>query len=59
MHRHEALRLCPPAPGGQVATSDVVVDGYPVPAGTNMVVSIVPPVTASLGVYDAEDDRTV
>ncbi|MFN2562645.1 MAG: cytochrome P450 [Jatrophihabitans sp.] len=38
---HEALRLCPPAPAiGRMAMKDVVVDGYRVPAGTNLVVGI-------------------
>jgi cytochrome P450 len=38
---HEALRLCPPAPAiGRMAMKDAVVDGYRVPAGTNVVVGI-------------------
>jgi cytochrome P450 len=36
---HEALRICPPAPAlGRMAMRDAVVDGYLVPAGTNVVV---------------------
>jgi cytochrome P450 len=36
---HEALRVCPPAPAfGRLAMRDVEVDGYRVPAGTNVVV---------------------
>jgi cytochrome P450 len=36
---HEALRICPPAPAiGRLAMSDAVVDGFLVPAGTNVVV---------------------
>jgi cytochrome P450 len=38
---HEALRLCPPAAGiGRLATSDIVVDGYRIEAGTLMAVGI-------------------
>lgn len=38
---HEALRLCPPAPAlGRMAMQDVVVDGFLVPKGTNVVVGI-------------------
>ena len=38
---HEALRLCPPAPAiGRMAMRDVVVDGYRIPAGTNLVVGV-------------------
>jgi cytochrome P450 len=38
---HEALRLCPPAPAvGRMAMKGAVVDGYRVPAGTNLVVGI-------------------
>ena len=36
---HEALRLCPPAPVvGRLAMSDVVVDGFRIPRGTNVMV---------------------
>jgi cytochrome P450 len=36
---HEALRLCPPAPAiGRMAIRDLVVDGYRIPAGTNVIV---------------------
>ncbi|WP_457110606.1 cytochrome P450 [Marmoricola sp. URHA0025 HA25] len=36
---HETLRICPPAPAiGRLAMTDAVVDGYLVPAGTNVVV---------------------
>lgn len=36
---HEAMRLCPPAAAlARLATRDVVVDGYRVPAGSNVVV---------------------
>jgi cytochrome P450 len=36
---HESLRVCPPAPAfGRLAMRDVVVDGYRIPAGTNVVV---------------------
>ena len=36
---HEALRLCPPAPAiGRLAMRDVVVDGFRIPRGTNVVV---------------------
>jgi cytochrome P450 len=36
---HEALRLCPPAPAiGRMAMRDVVVDGFRIPAGTNVAV---------------------
>jgi cytochrome P450 len=36
---HEALRMCPPAPAfGRLTMRDVEVDGYRVPAGTNVVV---------------------
>lgn len=36
---HEALRICPPAPAvGRMAMRDVVVDGFKVAAGTNVVV---------------------
>jgi len=36
---HEALRVCPPAPAfGRLAMRDVVIDGYRVPKGTNVVV---------------------
>lgn len=36
---HEALRICPPAPAvGRMAMRDVVVDGFKVDAGTNVVV---------------------
>jgi cytochrome P450 len=38
---HEALRLCPPAPAiGRMTMRDTVVDGYRVPAGTNVVVGV-------------------
>jgi cytochrome P450 len=38
---HEALRLCPPAPAiGRMAMRDIVVDGYRVPAGTNVIVGV-------------------
>ena len=38
---HEALRLCPPAPAvGRLAMTDVVVDGFRIPAGTNLAVGI-------------------
>lgn len=38
---HEALRICPPAPAiGRLAMRDVVVDGFRIPAGTNVVVGI-------------------
>ena len=38
---HEALRLCPPAAAiGRLAMRDVIVDGYRVPAGTNVGVGI-------------------
>jgi cytochrome P450 len=38
---HEALRLCPPAPAiGRMAMRDVVVDGFRVPAGTNLVIGV-------------------
>ncbi len=38
---HEALRLCPPgAATARMATTDVAVDGYRVPAGTMLVVGI-------------------
>lgn len=37
---HEALRLCPPAPAiGRLAMRDVVVDGFRIPQGTNVVVA--------------------
>jgi cytochrome P450 len=36
---HEALRICPPAPAiGRMAMRDVVVDGFRVAAGTNVIV---------------------
>jgi cytochrome P450 len=36
---HEALRICPPAPAlGRLAMTDAVVDGYRIPAGTNVIV---------------------
>jgi cytochrome P450 len=36
---HESLRMCPPAPAiGRMAMRDVVVDGFLVPAGANVVV---------------------
>jgi cytochrome P450 len=36
---HEALRICPPAPAlGRLAMTDAVVDGYWIPAGTNVIV---------------------
>ncbi|MFC7505484.1 cytochrome P450 [Nocardioides sp. GCM10030258] len=36
---HEALRMCPPAPAiGRLAMRDVAVDGFRIPAGTNVVV---------------------
>jgi cytochrome P450 len=36
---HEALRICPPAPAiGRMAMRDVVIDGFKVEAGTNIVV---------------------
>ncbi|KRC65637.1 cytochrome P450 [Aeromicrobium sp. Root236] len=36
---HEALRLCPPAPAfGRLAMREVVVGGFRIPAGTNVVV---------------------
>jgi cytochrome P450 len=36
---HEALRLCPPGPAiGRLAVRDAVVDGFRIPAGTNVVV---------------------
>lgn len=36
---HEALRMCPPAPAfGRMAMRDVAVDGFQIPAGTNVVV---------------------
>ncbi|WP_202033093.1 cytochrome P450 [Nocardioides sp. WS12] len=36
---HEALRMCPPAPAiGRMAMRDVAVDGFRIPAGTNVVV---------------------
>jgi len=39
---HEALRLCPPGAGvGRLAVRDVVIDGHRIPAGTNLVVSII------------------
>jgi cytochrome P450 len=38
---HEALRLCPPAPAvGRMAMQDVMVDGFRIPAGTNLVVGV-------------------
>ncbi|MFL6108883.1 MAG: cytochrome P450 [Marmoricola sp.] len=38
---HEALRICPPAPAiGRLAMRDVVVDGFRIPAGTNVAVGI-------------------
>jgi cytochrome P450 len=38
---HEALRLCPPAPAmGRMAMRDVLVDGYRIPAGTNLIVGV-------------------
>ncbi|MGN6723116.1 MAG: cytochrome P450 [Marmoricola sp.] len=38
---HEALRLCPPAAGvGRMAMRDVIIDGYLVPEGSNIVVGI-------------------
>jgi cytochrome P450 len=38
---HEALRLCPPAPAiGRMAMRDIVVDGFRVPAGTNVIVGV-------------------
>ncbi len=38
---HEALRLCPPAAAiGRLAMRDVVVDGFRIPAGTNVAVGI-------------------
>jgi cytochrome P450 len=38
---HEALRLCPPGPAiGRLAMRDVVVDGFGIPAGTNVAVGI-------------------
>lgn len=38
---HEALRLCPPAPAiGRMAMRDVVVDGFRIPAGTNLLVGV-------------------
>lgn len=38
---HEALRICPPAPAiGRLAMRDVVVDGYRIPAGTNVAIGI-------------------
>jgi cytochrome P450 len=39
---HEALRLCPPGPGGtRMAMGDVEVDGYRVPAGTMLIFGII------------------
>ncbi|HZS20690.1 MAG TPA: cytochrome P450 [Pseudonocardiaceae bacterium] len=36
---HEALRLCPPAAAiGRLAMTDIVVDGFRIPAGTNLIV---------------------
>ena len=36
---HEALRICPPAPAiGRLAMTDAVVDGYRIPAGTNVII---------------------
>lgn len=38
---HEALRACPPAAAvGRRAMRDVAVDGYQIPAGTNVIVGI-------------------
>jgi cytochrome P450 len=38
---HESLRLCPPAAAvGRLAVRDVIVDGWRVPAGTNVIVGI-------------------
>lgn len=38
---HEALRLCPPAAAvGRLATRDVLIDGYRVPKGSNVIVGI-------------------
>jgi cytochrome P450 len=38
---HEALRMCPPAAVlARMAMRDVVVDGYRIPAGTNVVVGV-------------------
>lgn len=38
---HEALRLCPPAAAvGRLAMTDVVIDGFRIPAGTNLLVGI-------------------
>ena len=38
---HESLRLCPPAAAvGRLAVRDVTVDGWRVPAGTNVIVGI-------------------
>ena len=38
---HEALRLCPPAAAvGRLAMTDIVVDGFRIPAGTNLIVGV-------------------
>jgi cytochrome P450 len=38
---NEALRLCPPAAAvGRLAMTDIVVDGFRIPAGTNLIVGI-------------------